>query len=553
MSRTELTLAERARQFQQAGRLAEAEALWRHLAATHPDDAAAHFSLGVVLAARGRVADAIPAFERATALVPSAAEAFANLGVARQRLGQIDEAVACYRQALTLNPDLMIVQNNLAGALQELGLADEALALYRQIGASTELAAIAANALTSLNLVPGSLPDSLAAARQWAGRFVARPALPYPAPTRTPGERLRVGYVGGPGLRRHTLALTWLPLIEAHDPARVEVFAYSDLPEDQEDDVSHRFQKAAQWRRTAGLDDRAFAESIRRDGIHILVDGIGFAAGSRLTAFGQRPAPVQIHFPPMSTTGMSEIDYLIADGVLIEEGAERYFQERIWRLPCGFLYSPIEALPAVALPPSVPSGIITFGSFNRLAKIGPAVIIAWARILGAVPRSRLLIKTGSIVSPGMIERYTALFASQGVAAERLQFRGRTASDASHYQMLGDLDIALDPFPHGGVLTTCDALACGIPVITLAGARPLERYGAAILSAAGFTDGIAASIDDYVARAVDLAQSGRLDSRRLELSRQMRQSRLMDAPLFARSLEEAYEGMWQAHDAKEKAQ
>jgi protein O-GlcNAc transferase len=548
MSRTDPALVERARQFQEAGRLAEAEALWRHLAATDPEDAGFPFNLGVVLAARGRLAEAITAFERAATLAPRAAEAFANLGVARQRLGQIDEAVDCYRQALSLKPDFVIVQNNLAGALQELGLADEALDLYRQIDTATNDPGLSANLLTSLNLVPGLLPGSLAAARHWAGRFVAEPVPLPPAVARAPGERLRVGYVGGPGLRRHTLALTWLPLIEAHDPARVEVFVYSDLPEDQEDDVSRRFQKTAQWRRSAGLDDRGLADLVRRDGIHILVDGIGFAAGSRLPAFGLRPAPIQVHFPPMSTTGMTAIDYLVADDVLIEESASRHFQERIWRLPCCFLYLPIETLPAPSPPPCLRKGAVTFGSFNRLAKVGPAVVAAWARILRAVPGSRLLIKTGSVVSPGMIERYTGLFASHGVPSEALEFRGRTASDLAHYAMLGDLDIALDPFPHGGVLTTCDAVALGIPVVTLAGARPLERYGTAILSAAGFADGIATSVDDYVARAVELARGDRLAGLRTTLSQRMRRSSLMDATRFARSLEEAYEGMWREQSA-----
>lgn len=541
MTDSDRKLAERALAAQHAGRVAEAEALWRHLLAVDGTNAAASFHLGLLLASQNRLEDAAGRFAHVLTLLPASVEAAGNLGFVYQRQGRLEDAIELYRRALAAQPALDVVRNNLAGALHDLGRIEEAVDAYQTLAGSDD-PRLAANYLTALNLVPGTLASCQAAARAWAARFADPLTPPRAAVVDDPERRLRVGYVGADGLRRHTLAMTWLPLIEAHDRAGVEVVCYSDLPVEQEDDVSRRFQAAATWCRTRSLDDAALAERVRADRIDILVDGIGFAAGSRLLAFARRPAAIQIHFPPMSTTGMASMDFILADEQLVPPSAAAFFTERIWRLPCSFLYGTFDALPAIAAGSrdDVP---LTFGSFNRLAKVTPEVVATWGRILMSVPEARLVLKTGGHLTPSMVSRYRELFAATGVEPGRLEFRGRS-SDAEHFGHFQDVDILLDPFPHGGVLTTCDALAMGVPVVTLAGERILERYGVALLSAVGFADGIARSIDEYVDRAVALAADRRrLATLRAGLGRRMRASPLCDAPTFARSLEEAYRRMW----------
>lgn len=536
-------LAERALAAQRSGRRAEAEALWRHLLAVEPANTAVSFQLGLLLAESGRLEEATERFVQVLAALPSSAEAAGNLGFVYQRLGRLEEAVDLYRRALALQPELAVVRNNLAGALHDLGQSAEAFETYRAL-ADHDDPHLAANFLTAINLVPATPAEFHEAARRWAARF-AEPLTPAQKAHRDdPERRLRIGYVGADGLRRHTLAMTWLPLIEAHDRRLVEPIVYSDLPADREDDVSRRFENAAIWRRTRDLDDAALAARIRDDRIDILIDGLGFAAGMRLLAFARRPAPIQVHFPAMSTTGMSAFDYIIADEHLIPAAMAPFFSETICHVPCGFLYRPLTILPDCRRR----EGPLTFGSFNRLPKIGRTVIDAWARILRAAPQARLLVKTGGSLTQEMIGRYSGLFASAGVSPDRVEFRGRTG-DAEHFEHFRDVDIALDSFPHGGVLTICDALAMGIPVVTWAGERVLERYGAALLSAAGFADEITQSVDAYVDRAIVLAgQQPQLAAARYERRRRMQASPLCDAPSFAREIENAFRRMWRKHCA-----
>lgn len=515
---------------------------FRRAVALDPKQARAHLYIGLSLLEQSALAAAAEHFEAALSHEPTLAMALANLGLVRHRQQRLDEAVQLYQRTLAIEPSLTPTLNNLAGALQELGRAAEALEILHRVDAQSMDPVVGMNVLTCLNLVPGTPQEFHVAAKSWASRFADPLARPMPHRSRDPDRRLRVGYIAAQGLRRHTLAMTYLPLFEAHDPAQVETFAYSDLPEHQEDAVTARARAVVStWRRTAGLDDDALADRIMADEIDILVDGIGFAAGSRLLAAARRPAPVQIHFPTMSTTGMTAFDYVFGDDNLLPHPVDGAFTERPWRLACGFLYRPTDSLPALVPPPAVRNGFITFGSFNRIAKIGPESIALWAAVLKQVPTSRLIIKSTVDISDESARRYRELFAKHGVDQDRLLLGG---ADAGELHAFNDIDIALDTVPFGGVLTTCAALAMGVPVVSWVGARVLERYGAAILTAARFTDGLAADQQTYVMRAAELARApARLAALRPQLRGQLLGSPLCDGPTFARSVEHAYRAMW----------
>jgi protein O-GlcNAc transferase len=520
--------------------------------ALDPMQAQAHFYIGLALLEQNALSAAAEKFETALGCEPAMAIALANLGFVRHRQGQLDEAVAIYRRALDLDPSQTATRNNLAGALQDLGRAAEALEILRRLDADTADPMVGANVLTCLNLVPGNPQDFYTAAKHWATRFAEPLAKAPPQRRRDPERRLRIGYVAAHGLCRHTLAMTYLPLFAAHDPAAVEVFAYSDLSEAREDDVSARVKAAvAAWRHTGLLDDAALADQIAADDIDILVDGIGFAAGSRLLAAARRPAPVQVHFPAMSTTGMSAFDYVIGDEMLLPKTVDAAFAEGLWRLACGFLYQPLDQLPALAPPPVQQNGFITFGSFNRVAKVGPEAVALWAMVLNAVPSSRLVIKSAVGICAETYRRYRGMFAEHGVAQDRIELLASSRRDADELQSFNGIDIALDTAPFGGVLTTCAALGMGVPVVSWAGTRILERYGAAILTAAGFVDGIATDFETYVARAAQLANSpDRLTTLRPQLRDGLFGSSLCDGPAFARSIERAYRTMWRRWCADE---
>ena len=166
-----------------------------------------------------------------------------------------------------------------------------------------------------------------------------------------------------------------------------EIFCYSDRT--VKDGLAPRFQAAVgQWRDVAGVSDQRLAEQIRADQIDILFDLAGHTARNRLLVFARKPAPVQITWIGYEgTTGLSAMDYLIADRYVVPPGTEHWYQEKVLRMPDGYLcYDPPQAAPPVGPPPSQAKGWATFGSFSNLAKVTPEVVAVWAEILRRAPR-----------------------------------------------------------------------------------------------------------------------------------------------------------------------
>jgi predicted O-linked N-acetylglucosamine transferase (SPINDLY family) len=360
-----------------------------------------------------------------------------------------------------------------------------------------------------------------------------------------PQRRLRLGYVS-PDFRTHSVAFFLEPLLAHHDPATVEVYAYAHVP--RPDAVTERLKTRVQgWRDIHGLSDDQVADLIRQDRIDILVDLAGHTANNRLLVFARKPAPIQVTYLGYpNTTGLTAIDYRLTDALADPPGeTERYHTETLIRLPHGFLcYQPPSHAPAVAPPPAAVNGYVTFGSFNNLAKVTPKVVEVWARILKAVEGARVVMKNKSFSDAATRERCHEQFIRHGIERERIALRDRLTALEDHLGLYHQIDLALDTFPYHGTTTTCEALWMGVPVITLAGHTHAARVGVSLLTRVGLPELIAQNEDDYVERAVALAQDlPRLTELRATLRQRMTQSPLCDAPAFTRNLEAAYREMW----------
>jgi predicted O-linked N-acetylglucosamine transferase (SPINDLY family) len=193
---------------------------------------------------------------------------------------------------------------------------------------------------------------------------------------------------------------------------------------------------------------------------------------------------------------------------------------------------------------------VTFGSFNNITKLVPGVFKLWARVVNAVPGSRLLLKSGSLTEASVQANVLKTFAENGLAADRIELRG----SSPYPEMLreyDDIDIALDPFPFGGATTSCDALWMGVPVVTLPGDRLASRQTYSFLHYMGYAEFAASSPDHYVARCVALAADpGRLKNLRHDLRAALIAAPFSDGPKFTAGLEEAYRIMWRRHVAGE---
>jgi len=191
-------------------------------------------------------------------------------------------------------------------------------------------------------------------------------------------------------------------------------------------------------------------------------------------------------------------------------------------------------------------GYVTFGCFNKLSKMNDAVLALWARVLHAVPQSRLLLQSKELGDSSARGRTLDRFAAHGIEAERIELEGYSPRGAylANYRRV---DIALDPFPFPGGTTTVEALWMGVPVLSRRGERFLGHAGESLLHTVGLAEWVADDDADYVEKARAYAANVTpLAALRAGLRAQLVASPLCDAPRFAAHLGDALNGMWQAY-------
>ncbi|QUD86509.1 O-linked N-acetylglucosamine transferase, SPINDLY family protein [Phenylobacterium montanum] len=530
------------------GDLAGAEAVYDQALQVAPDVQALHGNLANVLIDQHKAAAAEARVLEALKLGPRTANLMTTLGLALSHQGRLVEAEKAFREALELNPADYDACRNLGSILAGLAQFDEAEGLQRRaLALRPDYAAGHSSLLFGMNYRPDLTAEQIAGHYR---RFEAQHARGAPPPSPyanlpEPVRRLRVGYVS-PDFTDHVVAMFMLPILAAHDKSRFEITCYAEVR--HQDGTSAKVQALAdRWVSTVGLSDQALAERIRADGIDILVDLAGHTTGNRLLAFAHRPAPVQLTYfiGHGMTTGLSAIDAFIGDSRLAPPGCEALFGERrvirLGRAPLAYVAPP--AMPEPQPPPALSKGFVTFGYFGRSIRLNEGVIRAWSVMLNRLPGSRLMLNNAPFGDPQTAALFAQRFARYGVPAGRLDLVN-TRPQSRTWAAYGEIDIALDPFPHNAGTTTIEALWMGVPVLTLADRPSVGRLGAMILGALGLDDWITASPEDYVAKG--LAAAGDLNALaklRGELRPRFAASPLADPAGLTRSLEEAYRQLW----------
>lgn len=506
-------LANRAVALRELQRFDEAMADCERAIALAPEDVNGWLWRANVLLQTRQVAQALTDCERALAIAPDSDQAHLMLGLCLAGLGRVDEALASFDRALEIRPDL---ESAISGKI------------------------------FTLDFVPDAgVEQHQQARRLWWERVGAKIASEAAAPhdnSRDPDRRLVLGYVSS-DFNAHSAAFIFKPVLQHHDRAEFEIVCYScsakvDATTREFQGIADRWRDASQW-----SDDRLAAQ-IRDDRIDILIDLSGHTRGNRLGVFARKPAPVQVHGWGHGTgTGLPTIDYLFSDPVGIPATARHLFAETVVDLPCFVTLAPLPAGIARARTPALSNGFVTFGVFNRISKISDASVEAWSRILDRVPGSRLLIKDFAVDDPLVRANLLTRFAACRLPVDRVELLGATSRDA-HLASFNRVDIALDPFPQNGGVSTWEALQMGVPVVAKLGNSLPGRAAGAILAALGLPDWVADSEEGYVEIAASrAAERSELDKLRRELPATIGAAAAGNPVSYARAVDAAYRAMW----------
>ena len=492
-----------------------------------PQNGFAWFSLAVARQFQGKLPGAVDAYKKSLELDQGHYPSYINIAQIFSSTGEPGNALVYLDAAVKLQPENPVGWNNLGSVCKDLAEHQRALAAFKKSFSLKNTSSMASNILLCMQYIDGiSDADLFETARSFGNSF------PESTQKASPGkkEKYRVGFVSG-DLKLHVVGLFLLPVIEELKKSGHECYLYYN--NSGFDEISVSLASFATWRNINELNDQQANQVIRDDNIDVLVDLSGHTAKNRLSLFALRPAPIQLSWLGyFATTGMSQIDAVLMDEWHVPPGFEKYFTERVVRLKHGrFCYTGPLADTVVVPPPSEKNGYLTFGSFNNTSKLNKNLIALWARVMNAVPDSRMILKWHTLGDSGFQARILGEFAEHGIEAGRIELRGH-----SNYhdllQQYGDIDVALDTSPFSGGMTSCEALWMGVPVITLPGSRPVSRQTMAFLSLVGRKQWIASDEEDYVAIAKSLDGDRKaLAAARASLREEISQSALADQAGF----------------------
>lgn len=364
-----------------------------------------------------------------------------------------------------------------------------------------------------------------------------------------PDRKLRIGYVGA-DFRNHSNGFAFAPLFNGWNAVDFELVVYNVT--ERKDFVSGFFrQSISSWRDAYQLNDLQLARQIRADRIDILVDLISHTAGSRLNTFRHRPAPIQVEWN--NASGIPEMDWLLTDAVQWPAHTDGLLPEKPWRLDCVAMpFLRAEDFPDAPDPDDRPDRPFTFAFFNNLIKINDGYLDVLGGILRRAPAARLLMKFYTFDDPAVGADVRQRFADRGVDPDRIACRGRTGR-TTHLQAYAETDVALDPFPGNGGVTTWESLCVGVPVVGLLGDRPNGRMTASILQELRLDWLVTETPQAYEDLAVALATDPALARRaNVELRHALKTAKIFEAGHYVGKVEAAYRDMWRRWCADQQA-
>jgi predicted O-linked N-acetylglucosamine transferase (SPINDLY family) len=498
----------------------------------HPEQAKLHALAAAVAHASGDLDRARRHAERAFAL-DAGEEISASILVEQlAELFDITSALTIAAACLQRKPDAWGVRLARVFAWMSAGEAQRAMedAEFARIKAPQSMPAKQNVAMCALYL-DESAEQTLARHQSVAGSIRALPGKrmagrePYAGSDRP----LRVGFVS-PDLRRHPVGLLMAPLVQHLDPQRIHAIAYSDgIADAHSEQLKPSF---AQWRDSMGWTDAALHDELQRDAVDILIDLAGYSSGGRPGLLATRCAPLQLgYLGHLHATGLAAMDGVIGDRVTLPDDVRLPDKEAALCLP-GHLFCFEPDREATFVHPRG-DGPIRFGSFNHLAKLSPATVRLWARLLQEIPEATLSLCAMGLSDQGVRNATWSRFKAAGIEPERVQMLPPELDTGKFLARYADIDVALDPLPFNGGMTNLQALWQGVPVLTLPGERMAARMGASVMQTLGLDAFIAADADDFLRIGARLAND--LDSLaaiRSGLRDRMRDRSLLDGAAFA---------------------
>ncbi len=359
-------------------------------------------------------------------------------------------------------------------------------------------------------------------------------------------KNLNIGFIS-PDFKEHSVYYFLKSLFEPLKKNSIKIFAFNLRKKEELDKISNQIKEDCdKWVDLSESTDFESANIIINNKINILIDLVGHFGRNRFKILKYKPAPIQISWMGyVNTTGIKEVDYILADQHLIKSNEEKFYSEKILRMPHIWnCHSGITENLSISVPPFLNNGYLTFGCFNNPSKISENCIDTWSKILTKIPTCKLMIKAPTNDAEIAQRKILNKFKNNSIPESRILFEKSKKERIDHLRMYSQVDISLDTFPYPGVTTSFESIWMGVPVLTKKGNNFVSRCGESININLGMENFVAINEDDYISKAVYLSKNKeKINQIRNSLRSKASKSPLFDVKLFGKDFSDIMINLW----------
>ncbi len=565
--------------------------------AIEPQYFQAHNNLGIIYQEKHNFDKAISHYETAIEICSQYADAYMNIANIYRTTGDAQKTIEYYKKSISAKPSLIAI-SNLCGFQKEQSNYHEVNELTKQIlqydnlnktdfsgihdtyiqtcqwdkasdiiknfkaaKMNPEQRDVLAGSFMEFCAITDLTVDEISELHKKWGQWTEENATPFAHDKNDrmhpEGRKIKIGYIS-PDLREHSVGYLIKDIITHHNKDNFEIYCYANMdPKDCDSFTQEMINHSKLFKYIKHLTDKKAAEEIYNDKIDIAIDLAGHTAGHRLRSLACKPAPIQMTYLGYpNTTGLSCIDYRVTDRFAETDESKDYrYAEKLLRLTnCFLTFKGFGDVVPVEIKKSS-DGKIIFGCFNNIQKLTPRAVALWSQILKNVEGSVLHLKAKQLNTQFIWENITKEFAKYKIDSERLVCLGYTATREDHLRLYNDIDIALDTFPYNGTVTTLEALWMNMPVITLVGESHAQRVGYSILKNLDLDQLIAFNEDEYIEKAVELAERPEIIKKlKTRMRKNLLASSICNPIVFVREFELNLKKIWLKHlESNDKAE
>ena len=357
-------------------------------------------------------------------------------------------------------------------------------------------------------------------------------------------NKIKIGYFSG-DFHNHPVMHIMSKIFKNHNRNKFEIYAFSHGPEKKnnvwKESVISFFKE---FYEIYEKQDEEVIELAKKNEIDIAVDLTGLTKYHRTSLFYNRIAPIQINYLGYpGTSGLSSMDYILADRTVIKKNEEKYFTEKVCYFPKCYIPSSND----ITLEGSnniftrsefnLPDNETVFCAFHNPHKINPEIFNTWINILKKTEKSVLWIKSSNSDAQANLQKEAE---KRGVNKNRIVFAKGVENINDHIERLKLADIFLDTFPYNSHSTVYDYLRANLPMIIMEGNSFPSRVGSSIYSSLDLKELIAKNYTEYENIAVKLSKNKeRLLNLKTKIKTLVKEDYLFNSKKFTLDLENIY--------------